>query len=171
MDEAGMTDSISMAKIMVVVKQAGAKLVLVGDQAQLQPVGPGAIFRALLERLGFAELTTIRRQKEAWQREATFHFAAGNTEKALGFYQEHGQIHLTKTSTTALELLVDDWHKVIQRSSVADHLILAYLNADVDQLNQMAREKIISQGGCYKVTKFKQSTKYCRWLLERELYS
>ena len=147
MDEAGMTDSISMAKIIVAVKQAGAKLVLVGDQAQLQPVGPGAIFRALLERLGFAELTTIRRQKEAWQREATFHFAAGNTEKALGFYQEHGQIHLTKTSTTALELLVDDWHKAIQRSSLADHLILAYLNADVDQLNQLAREKIISQEG------------------------
>ena len=147
MDEAGMTDSISMSKIMLVVKQAGAKLVLVGDDAQLQPVGPGATFRSLLERLGFAELTTIRRQKEAWQREATFHFAAGNTEKALGFYQEHGQIHLTETAATALELLVNDWYKATAQSSLVDNLILAYLNADVEQLNQMAREKIILQGG------------------------
>ena len=147
MDEAGMTDSISMSKIMLIVKQAGAKLVLVGDDAQLQPVGPGATFRSLLERLGFAELTTIRRQKEAWQREATFHFAVGNTEKALGFYQEHGQIHLTETAATALELLVNDWYKAVQQSSLVDNLILAYLNADVEQLNQMAREKIILQGG------------------------
>ncbi len=81
------------------------------------------------------------------QREATFHFAAGNTEKALGFYQEHGQIHLTETAATALELLVNDWYKAAAQSSLVDNLILAYLNADVEQLNQMAREKIILQGG------------------------
>ena len=58
MDEAGMTDSLSMLSVLKIIHQAKAKLVLVGDSAQLQPVGPGASFRALVERLGFVEMQT-----------------------------------------------------------------------------------------------------------------
>jgi ATP-dependent exoDNAse (exonuclease V) alpha subunit len=145
MDEAGMTDSISMAKVIHSVKQAGAKLVLVGDHAQLQPIGPGAIFRALLELIGFTELTTIRRQKEAWQQEATRQFAASNTKTALEYYNQHGHIHLGTTKDATLELIVNHWYQSVQTSSLADNLILAYSNSDVEQLNQLAREKIIAQ--------------------------
>jgi len=146
MDEAGMTDALSMAKVMTAVSKANAKLVLVGDHAQLQPIGPGAIFRAIVERIGFAELTTIRRQKEAWQREATSHFAASSTEKALQYYEQHGHIHLLETSTMAMDALIHDWYQSIQSSDLKDNLILAYRNIDVDKLNQLAREKIKAQG-------------------------
>ena len=146
MDEAGMTDALSMSKVMTAVWKAKAKLVLVGDHAQLQPIGPGAIFRAMLERVGFAELTTIRRQKESWQREATSHFAAGSTEKALEYYEKHGHIHLLKTRPIALETLIQDWYFSVQGSSLKDNLILAYKNDDVETLNQLAREKILSEG-------------------------
>jgi ATP-dependent exoDNAse (exonuclease V) alpha subunit len=46
-------------------RKAGAKLVLVGDPEQLQPIEAGAAFRAIVERIGYAELETIYRQKEA----------------------------------------------------------------------------------------------------------
>jgi hypothetical protein len=35
---------------------SGAKLVLVGDPEQLQPIEAGAAFRAIAERIGYAEL-------------------------------------------------------------------------------------------------------------------
>ena len=47
------------------VQRAGAKLVLVGDPEQLQAILAGAAFRAILERVGFEELTEIRRQRES----------------------------------------------------------------------------------------------------------
>ncbi len=59
MDEAGMTNLHDMAFVVKTVKAARAKLVLIGDPDQLQPIGPGAPFRALAENIGFAELNHI----------------------------------------------------------------------------------------------------------------
>ena len=109
MDEAGMTDSISMEAVLKAVHSAKAKLVLMGDHAQLQPVGPGASFRALLERLGFAEINTIYRQRETWQKEATVEFAAGRVGSGLALYQKQGCVHLNETEEESLSRLVDDW--------------------------------------------------------------
>jgi ATP-dependent exoDNAse (exonuclease V) alpha subunit len=41
--------------------QAGAKLVLVGDPEQLQPINAGAAFRAIAGRIGYIELEAVRR--------------------------------------------------------------------------------------------------------------
>ncbi|HQW57580.1 MAG TPA: MobA/MobL family protein, partial [Gammaproteobacteria bacterium] len=139
MDEAGMTDSLSMLKVLIAVVKSNAKLVLVGDHAQLQPIGPGAIFRALLERLGFAELTTIRRQKEVWQKEATGHFAAGRTVKALEYYERHECISLSDTLDAAKQNLIQDWASAIKTSPLSESLILAYENPQVAELNKLAR--------------------------------
>src|SRR5690606_26360857 len=62
MDEAGMVSSRQMADIVSAVAHAGAKLVLVGDADQLQPIEAGAAFRSLADRVGYAELGTIYRQ-------------------------------------------------------------------------------------------------------------
>ena len=70
-DEAGMVSSRQLARFVEAARLVGAKLVLVGDPEQLQPIGPGAGFRALSERTGFLELQVIRRQREAWQRDAS----------------------------------------------------------------------------------------------------
>ena len=50
-DEAGMVDSRKLAALIEATQTAGAKLVLVGDHRQLQPVEAGGLFRALAERL------------------------------------------------------------------------------------------------------------------------
>jgi hypothetical protein len=38
--------------------------VLIGDPEQLQPIEAGAAFRAIVERIGYAELERIYRQRE-----------------------------------------------------------------------------------------------------------
>lgn len=63
-DEAGMVSSQQMARVLKRAEDAGAKVVLVGDAMQLQPIQAGAAFRAISERIGSAELAGVRRQRE-----------------------------------------------------------------------------------------------------------
>ena len=112
MDEAGMTDSLSMFSVLKLIHKAKAKLVLVGDPAQLQPVGPGASFRALVERLGFVEIQHIYRQTIPWQREATIAFSQGAIAKGLAAYKTKNCIHIENTSEAAMQQLVQDWRKI-----------------------------------------------------------
>ncbi len=51
-DEAGMTDDGDLLAVLTQARAAGAKVVLVGDDRQLGPVGPGGALGALLTRLG-----------------------------------------------------------------------------------------------------------------------
>lgn len=148
MDEAGMTDSVSMRTVLTTIEQAQAKLVLVGDHAQLQPVGPGASFRALLERLGFAELNTVYRQKHAWQREATVALSAGDVAKGLSAYEEKGCLHVSDNAEDAMSLLVSDWQSVQTHAnkSLNGLMVLAHRNEDVRALNEQLRASLVSRG-------------------------
>jgi Ti-type conjugative transfer relaxase TraA len=94
MDEAGMADSTQFRDVLYAIAHAGAKFVYAGDPDQTLPVGPGAPLRALLERTGYAELSSIRRQKVSWMREATLAFADGNIENALSCYHRRSVMSL-----------------------------------------------------------------------------
>jgi Ti-type conjugative transfer relaxase TraA len=148
MDEAGMTDSVSMMALLNAVQEAKAKLVLVGDHAQIQPVGPGASFRALLERLGFAEIQTVYRQKESWQREATVAFSAGRMNDGLAAYESHGCIHFENTPEDAQLRLVNDWvtTRTNHQKDLNQYLVVAHRNEDVASLNALLRAQRVKRG-------------------------
>lgn len=61
LDEAGMVGSAQMSRFTSAVEAAGAKLILLGDARQLQPIEAGAAFRAIAEDAGYIELTGVRR--------------------------------------------------------------------------------------------------------------
>jgi ATP-dependent exoDNAse (exonuclease V) alpha subunit len=63
-----MVSSQQMALFIEMMTKAGAKLVLVGDPEQLQPIEAGAAFRPIADRIGYAELETIYRQRQQWIR-------------------------------------------------------------------------------------------------------
>jgi ATP-dependent exoDNAse (exonuclease V) alpha subunit len=83
LDEAGMVSSRQMAQIVEEATSAGRKLVLIGDPEQLQPIEAGAAFRAIADRIGYAELETIYRQREQWMRDASLDLARGNIGEAV----------------------------------------------------------------------------------------
>ena len=138
MDEAGMTDANDMAMVVDAVSRAKARLVLVGDYDQLQPVGPGAPLRALVEQIGFSELDEIMRQRDAGDREATYALAKGQIEQGLSHYQAKGAIHFAEDDalTTAL---IHDWWQHAQGSQLSDTIMMASRHRDVRQLNLAAR--------------------------------
>ena len=96
-DEAGMVGSRQLERVLSEAKRHGAKVVLVGDAEQLQPIAAGAAFRAIAERVGYQELTAIRRQREQWQRDASRDFSRGEPARALERYQAHGAIEFAAT--------------------------------------------------------------------------
>src|SRR3546814_8301765 len=70
-----------MEKLLARVLESGAKVVLVGDPPQLNPVGPGMPFRQVLQDLGAPRLEDVRRQREPWQQDATVHFSEGRADR------------------------------------------------------------------------------------------
>jgi ATP-dependent exoDNAse (exonuclease V) alpha subunit len=122
-------------------------LVLVGDHAQIQPVGPGATFRALLERLGFAEIQTVYRQKEQWQRAATASFSAGHVPNGLASYAERDCVHFAGDESHAMSRLIEDWFKAraLYSKNLDQYLVVAHRNKDVQMLNQLLRMERIQR--------------------------
>ncbi len=83
LDEAGMVGSADMAALLSEVTRAGAKLVLIGDPEQLQPIAAGGAFRALVQQAGTFELDTVYRQNDDWARAATVQFQRGLLSEAM----------------------------------------------------------------------------------------
>ncbi|WP_029006377.1 Ti-type conjugative transfer relaxase TraA [Azorhizobium doebereinerae] len=144
LDEAGMVSSRQMALFVETVVKAGAKLVLVGDPDQLQPIEAGAAFRAIVERAGYAELETIYRQREQWMRDASLDLARGNVAAALKSYEANGKLQPRTFKAEAIATLIEDWNR--DYDPAKSTLILAHLRRDVRALNDMARDKLIERG-------------------------
>lgn len=68
LDEAGMVRNIEMAKLMQVARMKNCKIVLVGDDKQLSPVGAGKAFRDLLDdaKIKRVRISENLRQKEVY---------------------------------------------------------------------------------------------------------
>ncbi|MFU0507306.1 Ti-type conjugative transfer relaxase TraA [Pseudaminobacter sp. NGMCC 1.201702] len=156
-DEAGMVSSEQLARVLKIVEDAGAKAVLVGDPMQLQPIQAGAAFRAIVERIGFAELTGVRRQREQWARDASRLFARGKIEEALDAYAQHDRIVQLETRDAVIERIVEDWGQAredYRKKAESDNralngselLVLAQTNDDVGKLNHAIRSVMRKQG-------------------------
>ncbi|ASW04710.1 Ti-type conjugative transfer relaxase TraA [Rhizobium sp. 11515TR] len=156
LDEAGMVSSEQMARLLKRVEGAGAKAVLVGDAMQLQPIQAGAAFRAIVERIGFAELVGVRRQRHEWAREASRLFARGNVEEALSAYSAHGHLLESETRNDAVQRIVSDWAsarldaiakaEIEGRKLRGDELmVLAHTHSDVRRLNDAIRAVMSQQ--------------------------
>lgn len=138
-DEAGMVATPQLEILARHCHAAGAKLVLIGDERQLQPIGPGAPFRELGIQFGQAELQEIYRQKEEWAMLAVKEIADGNAQKVIGEFIERGLVHVGETRQEAMHQLVAEWKQ--DTSPMAKKLILAGTHREVNMLNALAQHE------------------------------
>ncbi|AMN56369.1 Dtr system oriT relaxase (plasmid) [Labrenzia sp. CP4] len=143
-DEAGMVDSRQMCVFVETIAKAGAKLILIGDAEQLQPIEAGAAFRSLTGRTGYAELGTIYRQREQWMRDASMDLARGDVAKAINAYRANGHVVSMPLKDQVIKGMIDDWSADYDPSK--SMLMLAHLRADVFELNKLARATLIERG-------------------------
>jgi len=145
-DEAGMIGTRQMERVLSHARDAGAKVVLVGDPEQLQAIEAGAAFRSIAEAHGAAEITEVRRQREQWQKDATRALATGRTGEALSAYAAHDMVHAADTREAARAGLVDSWDQQRQAEPGSTRIILTHTNGEVRELNEEARGRLRASG-------------------------
>lgn len=144
-DEAGMVGSRHMARLFEHAEKIGFKLVLVGDEKQLQAVAAGGAFQVAQKQAGYAELSDNRRQRDAADREAAAAVVEGRAGDALKSYLDRGRIHVEADQSKTAQQMVAAWaacggeHK--------DKLMLAKTRAEVGLLNNLARAEMKAGGG------------------------
>lgn len=141
-----MVDSRKLAALVEITQAASAKLVLVGDHRQLQPIEAGGLFRALTERIETPHLNEIRRQAEPWAREAVDAIAEGRVGEALAAYEKRGFVQVGASKADTVHALVTHWVKAGEQHPTASRLMLAGERADVRALNAAARDHLQQAG-------------------------
>lgn len=92
-DEASLAGTFTLDRITSHANQVGAKVLLVGDWAQLAAVDAGGAFGLLVrDRDDTPELVDVRRFHHEWERRASLGLRIGDTT-VIDTYQAHGRIH------------------------------------------------------------------------------
>jgi conjugative relaxase-like TrwC/TraI family protein len=153
-DEAGMVGSRKLTRLLDHAQEAGAKVVLVGDDRQLGSIDAGGGFRGLRLRLGASVLIENRRQHEAWERDALELVRDGQVDQAVQAYREHDRVVAARSKTELTLELVRDWWTAHQEAETAepagepgkDALILAWRRDEVDRLNTVCQQVMAENG-------------------------
>lgn len=139
-DEAGMADTARLDALTEVVARTGAKLVVIGDGAQLPSIGAGGMFDRLAEISPCAELSSVHRTHDRAEQRAWADLRAGRTDKALAHYLENGSLHVSDSRDQALEQAVRDWARLTEKHPINEvALISDASNKEIARLNARAQ--------------------------------
>jgi conjugative relaxase-like TrwC/TraI family protein len=146
-DEAGMADTQRLDRLTEVVERSGAKLVLIGDSAQLPSIGPGGMFDRLLQLAPSAELTGVRRTLDPAEQRAWADLRAGRSDRAMAHYQATGRLHIADTRDQAVEHAVRAWAQLTTTLPIGEvALISDASNKEIDRLNARAQHYRAARG-------------------------
>lgn len=144
-DEAGMVDANTMMKLQDAVDAKGAKLVLVGDTFQLQPVGAGEAFRLITEDSGKFQQTEIKRQKwEEGLQQAKDFYSGKKGEDIVSDWLKKGTLTEHDEKEDSIKALVKDYFS--SKQPVEQRLVLVNTNADALMVSKRLREGLMAEG-------------------------
>ncbi|MCO4239426.1 relaxase domain-containing protein [Pseudarthrobacter sp. MDT3-28] len=141
-DEASMVPTHHLAALVDQAEAAGAKLVLVGDPAQLDAIDAGGMLGWLSRTGKAAQLTTIWRFSQPWERQSSLKLRSGDF-RAIQDYNSRGRIH-AGTYDAMVDAAYDRWNTDVQagRSSI----LIAPDNDTVAMLNERAQADLVTTG-------------------------
>jgi hypothetical protein len=142
-DEASLAGTLSLDRITRLAAEEGAKVLLVGDHAQLQAVDAGGSFGLLVHDRGDApELVDVHRFTHAWEKTASLDLRHGRTD-VIDSYDAHGRIHDGET-----EEMIDSAYTSWRADLLAGKstVLVSDSNESVTALNTRARTDLILDG-------------------------
>lgn len=143
-DEASMASTLDLDRLVTLAAEKGAKVVLVGDPAQIGVInGPGGMLAALVHTGHASTLDRIHRFTSDWERTATLALRTGD-RGVLPVYQAEGRLHACPDSDAALDGVFTHWSTA--KADGLDALMLARTRQDVDALNTRAGTAAVANG-------------------------
>ncbi|OLL89483.1 putative TraA-like conjugal transfer protein [Pseudonocardia sp. Ae706_Ps2] len=141
-DEAGMSSTQELDRIVELCAAAGAKVILTGDHHQLDAVGAGGMFRQLIGEHGAHELREVHRFRSEWEREASLKLRDGDAA-AFDAYHDRGRVHAgtwEEMQALAAERYLSD---VLDGKNT---LLITGTNEGAGELSASIRERLIELG-------------------------
>jgi conjugative relaxase-like TrwC/TraI family protein len=146
-DEAGMADTTRLDQLTEMAERTGAKLVAIGDSAQLPSIGAGGMFDRLSQLAPSVEITDVRRTMDPAEQRAWADLRAGRSDRALAHYLAKHNLHMTDTRDQAVERAVRDWAKLTEAHPISEiALISDASNKEIDRLNARAQHYRTQRG-------------------------
>ena len=150
-DEAGMVGSKQIGEVLEKVYARESKLVLVGDERQLQPIAAGGILHAIDHKIiqiapEYASVVEdIKRQRDDWMKEVVKVAAQGHTNEALEVLDQHKKINVYQDAAQARSAVVDDY---IEKNAqdYSKGIIVTNRAFDAQTINEEIRSKLQDQG-------------------------
>ncbi len=142
-DEASLAGTLSLDRITAAAHRAGAKVLLVGDYAQLQSVDAGGAFSLLVhDRDDAPELLDVYRFAHAWERAASLQLRHGQAG-VIDTYLEHDRVRGGDT-----DVMVDAAYTAWRADTSAGKasVLITEARESVTGLNLRARADLILDG-------------------------
>ncbi len=143
-DEASLVGTSALDELVSAAREARAKVVLVGDQAQLSAIDAGGMFSALVRDRGAlaAELTDVRRFTSPWEKAASVELRAGSPD-AIDAYASHGRV-VGGSRDEMLDALYRAWKQDTEEGKTS--LMIAGDLGTVGDLNARAQADRMAAG-------------------------
>lgn len=145
-EEAGLQSTPQTLRLLQAINHTGGVVVMVGDEQQLSPIGPGHAMRLIRETIGATRIETVVRQKEVWAQQAPRDFARGKARQALDAFAERGQIQAHHDPRATIEALADRWNETTRTDPAKSVLVTAKTNAEVRALSAAIRNRLRERG-------------------------
>lgn len=142
-DEASLAGTLSLDRITHLAERAGAKVLLVGDFAQLQSVDAGGAFGLLVnDRDDAPELVDVHRFENEWEKTASLALRHGRTQ-VIDTYLAHDRIR-EGDAEAMTDAAYAAWRT--DRNAGLVSVLIAETRDDVTALNVRARVDLILDG-------------------------
>ena len=143
-DEASMASTFDLHQLAATAWKANAKIVLVGDPAQIGTIdAPGGLIAVLAARGHGIELDQVHRFRHEWEAKASLRLRDGD-RTIIDDYENAGRLHTVNDPDQAAADVFAHWQRA--RAGGAEAMMLARTRDDVDQLNALAK-KAAQQSG------------------------
>ena len=142
-DEATLAGTMSLDRLTALATDAGAKVLLVGDWAQLQSVDAGGAFALLASaRPDTPELTDVQRFTNEWEKLASLDLRFGRTD-VIATYLGHDRVREGAT-TEMIDAAYAAWRADVGAGMAS--VLVTDASQSVIELNQRARAERLLDG-------------------------
>jgi conjugative relaxase-like TrwC/TraI family protein len=142
-DEATLAGTLALDRLTAIAAEAGAKVLLVGDWAQLQSVEAGGAFTLLVSaRPDAPELTEVHRFTNEWEKTASLDLRTGRAE-VIGTYVRHDRVW-EGTTEDMMDAAYAAWADDVRSGRTT--ILVADATETVKLLNTRARADRVAGG-------------------------